>query len=51
MQKQNYLKPSTDIVEMFGESALLTGSPVLGAAGSKNEFFTIVVGEDDSEFE
>lgn len=50
MQKQNYLKPSTDIVEMFGESALLTGSPVLGAAAKNNPYYIIGVGDDDDEF-
>lgn len=51
MQKQLYLKPATDIVEMSAECSVLTGSSKLNAAARQNDFFTITVGEDDSEFE
>lgn len=51
MQKQNYLTPFIDIVGVFGESAVLTGSSGLGAAAEKNPNYIIGVGADDSEFE
>ena len=51
MQKQIYSSPTTDIIEMAVENSVLTGSSKLKAAAGLNDYYTIIVGEDDSEFE
>lgn len=48
MQKQIYSSPTTDIIEMAVENSVLTGSL---QAAEENDYFTIILGENDSEFE
>lgn len=48
MQKQFYLKPSTDVVEMSAECSVLQAS--MGDVVKANPYYDIVYGGEDDEF-